>query len=360
MPHWERMAKQRVSRFSFVGATRSALDVLMFATARLPRAQLRRKQVHIVRDVPYRSGGHRAHLLDVIRDVDDNRIQPALLYVHGGGFAVCSKETHEVFAHAYARMGFTVFVINYRLMPEHRYPAGFSDACDALEWVCANAADYGADASRLVIAGESAGGNIALGLTAAACYQTEDPNGQRIYALNPKIAACVPACGVLDVSGLSRLWRDEAPSFEMSVTKRILLALERDYLPRPSFQNRPPLFADPLRLIESRAPDRPLPPIFAFCGTNDVLYPDTRRLGRALTRHGVEHRTILYEGVGHAFHAMIWKPIARRSWADQRVFLSEVVPQGEQLHDVPVNEGDWLHPDPEATTEFQHGSVPGL
>ena len=77
-----------------------------------------------------------------------------------------SKDTHRVMALAYARRGYVVFTINYRLGPEHLFPAPLEDASPhALVWVREHCARFGGDPSRLAIAGESAGANLVTALT---------------------------------------------------------------------------------------------------------------------------------------------------------------------------------------------------
>jgi hypothetical protein len=85
-----------------------------------------------------------------------------LLYLHGGGFVGCSPRTHRPLTAALARQGFRVFAADYRLAPEHPFPAAPDDALAA--WRGLRADHRG---GRLVVAGDSAGGNIALGLMLA-------------------------------------------------------------------------------------------------------------------------------------------------------------------------------------------------
>lgn len=307
-----------------VSAIRAAIEGVIRLSTNLPHARARKARSFVVKDVPYRTTGLRCHRLDVIRQRDAVGIQPALLYIHGGGFAVCSKESHEIVTHQYAGMGFTVFSIDYRLMPEHRFPAAFHDSCAALLWVLDNAHAYGADATRLVIAGESAGGNLTLGLTAAACYHDpEDEWASRIYEANPTIVAAIPACGVLQVSGIRRLWSTRRRD---PITRGVLSAMQKDYLPEVRHMSRPAIWADPLLIVERRELSRKLPPIFTFCGTADVLLRDTVRLGARLKTLGVPSCCEIYPGEVHAFHAMVWTQSARKVWRQKHEFLAALLP----------------------------------
>lgn len=308
-----------------VTAIRAALAGFISLSTNLPHARARKAASHVIKDVPYSVEGYVEQTLDVIRMRDAEGVQPALLYVHGGGFAVCSKETHEIITHQYARMGFTVFSINYRLMPEHRYPAAFHDACAALLWVMKNAGRYGADASKIVIAGESAGANLSLGLAAAASYRDDsDPWAQKVYDANPPIVAVLPACGVLQVSGIHRLWSTDRRD---PITRVILSAMQRDYLPVVDALEHPPIWADPLLIVERRALTRPLPPTFTFCGTGDVLLEDTMRFGARLRALGVRSECEIIPGEMHAFHALVWRPQAKKLWRQKRAFLQELLPE---------------------------------
>ncbi len=88
--------------------------------------------------------------------------QAALMYLHGGGFVVGSLETHDSLCRQLAlRSGVTVVALDYRLAPEHRFPAAFDDAFDALVWLHGHAASLGLNPARLAVGGDSAGGTLA-------------------------------------------------------------------------------------------------------------------------------------------------------------------------------------------------------
>ena len=86
---------------------------------------------------------------------------PVLLYLHGGGFTVGSVATHDQLCRQLAHLaGCMVVSLDYRLAPEFRFPVAHNDAWDALQWLAAHGEELGADASRIAIGGDSAGGTL--------------------------------------------------------------------------------------------------------------------------------------------------------------------------------------------------------
>jgi acetyl esterase len=95
--------------------------------------------------------------------------RPVIVYYHGGGWVIASPETYDASARALAReTGAIVVSVDYRLAPEHKFPAQHDDALAAYRWVAQNAGSIGGDPMRLALAGESAGGNLAVATAIAA------------------------------------------------------------------------------------------------------------------------------------------------------------------------------------------------
>src|SRR5579871_5489193 len=89
-------------------------------------------------------------------------VQPCLVFLHGGGWVLGSIESHEgLCRHLAHQSGCAVLSVDYRLAPEHPYPAALEDAVLALRWLAAEAVNLGIDATRLAVGGDSAGGNLA-------------------------------------------------------------------------------------------------------------------------------------------------------------------------------------------------------
>lgn len=281
-----------------------------------PLADPRAHGVERVRDLAYLDGGNPHHRLDVYRPPGDGP-HPVMLYLHGGGFRILSKDTHWIMALAFARRGWLVFNASYRLAPADPFPSGLEDCAAAYQWALANAERFGGDPSRVVLAGESAGANLATSLAVASCYERPEPYARRVFEAGVVPRAVVASCGMFQVSDTARYRR--AAKLPWWITDRIEEVGEA-YLDGTAADSLD--LADPLCVFErGERPARPLPPFFLPVGTADPLLDDTRRMARALGALGATAEARYYPGGIHAFHAFVWRPQARRCWQDTYDFL---------------------------------------
>ena len=283
----------------------------------IPISHPRLHNLEVLHNLSYAKSGERHHLLDIYRPRKASGPRPVVLYFHGGGFRILSKDTHWVFGLLYARRGYLVVNVNYRLAPKHIYPAAHQDAFAAYRWVLENVARYGGDPDQIVVAGESAGANLATALAVATSYRRPEPWARPLYDLNVQPRAVVSGCGLLQVSDPERFSRGRPIS---TFIQDRMDEVTRAYLPDTGEKDHG--LADPLCILETgKPPQRPLPPFFAFSGTWDPVMPDTERLAAALESLGVRHRVQFYPRGVHGFHAFAFDSTARRCWRDTFAFL---------------------------------------
>jgi acetyl esterase len=260
------------------------------------------------------SYGEGVRRVDVYRPLERSGPLPVVLYLHGGGFQQLSRRTHWLMAMAFARQGMVVFSADYRLAPRHPFPAAHEDACAALLWVHQHAAEYGGDPSRLVLAGDSAGGNLVASLAVACSWQRPEAFASQLFDAGVRPGAVVAKYGLFQLSDSARFARRRKLPW---VVHQRIVDVEDCYLPGGAHD-----LADPLLVIEGDAePDRPLPAFFLPVGTADPLLDDTRRLHAALVRRGVISEAQYYPGEMHGFTGFIWREGARKAWRDAFRFL---------------------------------------
>lgn len=284
----------------------------------LPLASPRFHKLSVERDVPYRRTGREAHTLDVYRPKGARGPLPIVLYVHGGGFRFMSKDTHWLFGLIYARRGYLVVNVNYHLAPEHPFPAPVEDMSAVWQWLVENAARLGGDLTRVVVAGESAGANLAASLTLMTHQRRDEPYARDAYGTGVTPRAVVAACGLYEVSNPERF-----AHHHIFFRDRIEEVTDA-YLHGVTLRDRRTMeLADPVVALEGLSSvDRPLPPFFLPCGTWDLLMGDTQRMVKALHRLGsTKSEAREYPRGPHAFHAFVVTRQARRCWKDTFAFL---------------------------------------
>jgi acetyl esterase len=292
-----------------------------------PDSNPKRYGLAIARDLAYRKTGKVEHRLDVWSPPDTvRRPLPVVFYVHGGGFRFLSKDTHWALALSFARQGYLVVNVSYRLAPRHPFPAAIEDVCDAWRYFVAHCEEWGGDLSRVAVAGESAGANLVTGLTIAACYERGEHYARAVFDAGVVPRASLPMCGLLQVSDVDRFTRRR--KLPRLIHDRLVEVMEA-YLGENAYgtlyANGHELY-DPLCILErGHSPERPLPPFFTGAGTKDPVLDDTRRLHRALERLGVECEAHYYPGEPHAFHALVMTTNAQLCWQRTFAFLDRAL-----------------------------------
>jgi acetyl esterase/lipase len=309
---------------SFVAA--SFFETISYLGQLHPAAQPGRHGIELERDIVYGDDA-RWHQLDIYKPITRPKPWPVVFYAHGGAFHLLSKDTHWLMGLVFARFGYLVVNISYRLAPRYPFPAAIEDTCAAYRWLAQHIDELGGDRNRVAVAGESAGGNLITSLALASCIRRNEPYARAVFdtGLVPKVA--LPFCAMLEVSRPERFsQRRRLPRWIDGMIRDASSSYLHGYPPVPGPETE---LANPIRVLESCASagqpkvdfERPLPAFFASVGTRDPLLDDTRRLEKALGTLGVPYEARYYPGGIHAFHAMVWDPAARRCWRDALAFL---------------------------------------
>lgn len=224
---------------------------------------------------------------------------PAIVYYHGGGHVIGSLDTHDLVArNLCAGVGALVASVDYRMGPEHKFPAGVDDCFAALEWVHANAANLGAEPERLGVHGDSAGANLA----AVVALMARDAGGPKL-----RLQSLVYPVGDYTLSSAS--YQNYAQGY--GVLTRDAMAWFRDhYLRSPA--DAEDWRASPLKAA-SHAGVAPAVIVTAEC---DVLHDDGEGYAEALRRAGVPVEYREYSGMIHGFLGMV--PVVDDAMTAQR------------------------------------------
>ena len=207
----------------------------------------------------------------------------AVAYLHGGGWVAGGLDTHDGVCRRLARAsGAPVFAVDYRLAPEHPFPAGLDDAEAAVRGLLARAAALGFDPARLVLAGDSAGANLA----AAVCGRLRD--------LSPPVRLLVLICPILDVAAKSPSRRAYGEGFFLRAE-----AMARDLQGYAGDVD----LAGP-ELSPLRAALAGLPPVRVHVAEYDPFRDEGVAYVHALRAAGVEARLTEHAGQIHYFYAL--------------------------------------------------------
>lgn len=209
---------------------------------------------------------------------------PILVFFHGSGFVLCSLDTHDgMCRNLCAGAGCIVVSVDYRLAPEHKFPAGLDDCVFATRWVAEHGAELGGDARRLAVAGDSAGGNLA----AAAALRIRDEAGPAL-------------CGQLLIYPVTDYHTPGTPSYQENaegygLTRDTMVWFWNHYLSNPAEAAHP--HASPLRAQDLSG----LPPALVVTAEYDPLRDEGEYYAEKLRATGTAAVTSRWPGMNHGF-----------------------------------------------------------
>ncbi len=215
---------------------------------------------------------------DMVRHCDDETASSVILYLHGGGYTTGSPRTHRALTgHLAVRCNARIFVPDYRLAPEHPFPAGLDDAVTAYRGLLCD----GVAPGDIVIAGDSAGGGLAV---AAAL---------RLRGLGQPLPRALVLFSPL--ADLAREYPEVPPRGEVMLTPAWLRECARAYV--AAGDPRDPLISPVGASLHG------LPPTLIQVGSDELLLPDSRRLSERLQSAGVRAELREFPGRWHVFQA---------------------------------------------------------
>ncbi|MCS7079785.1 MAG: alpha/beta hydrolase [Chloracidobacterium sp.] len=240
--------------------------------------------------------GSQASILLRLYVPDGDRPLPVTVYFHGGGFVIGNLDSHDNVCRALANRTPTIVVaVDYRLAPESQFPAAPIDAYDALQWVISHAEELGGDPTRVAVAGDSAGGNLATVAT--------------LMARNRKGHLPVFQVLVYPVTDATH----SQPSYEENgegyfLTKDAMQWFLGHYVPADQDKRHPylsPLFEKDLT---------GLPPAHIIVAEYDPLRDEGTAYARRLEAAGVRASVSHYAGMVHGFFSLTgWFDDAQRA-----------------------------------------------
>ena len=228
---------------------------------------------------------------------------PVIVYYHGGGWVIGNKDVYDGGARGLAKAANAVVVsIDYRLAPEHKFPAQHDDALAAYRWALANAGSIKGDAKRVALAGESAGGNLAVA-TAVGARDAKLQKPMAVIAVYPIAQSDTTTASYVTYANAKPLNRAMMGWFAGHTTRT------------------PADLQDP-RINLVKADLRDLPPVTIINAQIDPLLDDGAQLEQALKAAGNQVERKVYDGVTHEFFGMAAvEPKARdaQGWAGDRL-----------------------------------------
>ena len=228
---------------------------------------------------------------------------PVIVYFHGGGWVIGSKEVYDGGARGLAKAANAIVVsVDYRLAPEHKFPAQHDDALAAYRWALANAPSFNGDPKRVAVAGESAGGNLAVATAIAA-----------------RDAAIQKPIHVLSVYPIAQADTTTASYVEHANAKPLNRAMMGWFAKHTT--QAPADLQDP-RISLVKANLRDLPPVTIVAAGIDPLRTDGEMLEKALKDAGVAVERRQWDGAAHEFFGMgavVPAAMEAQQWAGERM-----------------------------------------
>ncbi|MEJ2120311.1 MAG: alpha/beta hydrolase [Alphaproteobacteria bacterium] len=211
---------------------------------------------------------------------------PILVYFHGGGWVFGDIDTHDAMCRIIAdKAGCLVVSVDYRLAPEHKFPAGLEDCIAATRWCAAHGSEIGGDPKRLAVGGDSAGGNLA----AATAQAARDGGG-------PTLAFQWLIYPAVDFTADNASLKDNADGYLL--TKAAIDWTLAQYTAGPGEAQDPRASPGLERDLAG------LPPALVQTAEFDPLRDEGEAYGKALKAAGVPVETIRYDGMVHGFMRM--------------------------------------------------------
>jgi acetyl esterase len=212
---------------------------------------------------------------------------PALVFYHGGGWVIGDLDTHDVQCRQItAEAGIVVVAVDYRLAPEHKFPAAVDDAWAATRWIVAHGSELGVDPRRIAVGGDSAGGNLAAVVALLA----------RDAGNTPAIALQVLVYPVTDLAGESKSYGDFADGYLL--TRDSMRWFKNHYL--KSSSDADDWRASPLRASSLAG----LPPALIVTAGFDPLRDEGAAYAARMTEAGGRVDYVCYGGMIHGFMPM--------------------------------------------------------
>jgi acetyl esterase len=232
---------------------------------------------------------------------------PVVVYFHGGGWTIGSIETHDHYCRSLANAsGCAVLSVEYRLAPEHPFPAAWEDAYAATDWIATHAARLQIGAGKLHVAGDSAGGNLAATVALAARDRGV-----------PAIKSQVLIYPITDCRVDTESYQRNADGYHL--TRDTMIWFWKHYLKDPGDGEQP--YASPLRAGDLSS----LPPAMVITAEFDPLLDEGKAYARRLEQAGVQVAYRCYEGMIHGFTRRLDRiQSAHAALQDVADFLSRV------------------------------------